>query len=323
MVLGCPIVSILSQSCRSVRLSFAFRNLYPQDGYGSAALSAKMQLVGVPVLPDEFSQAKSRFFELGKGDTLIDGGTFETALDNTTLQVEHFSIVRKARRGFMKRKGGGISATAVSQGAGAAFNMDCRWDYDDNLRPLGAATQAHGVFNGKPRDWTAQFVLKASSANLRIRAPDNPMELTVAYKKDWMIDIDPSAVPLEIMLGRYNSNTGGTQEFTWLAYSATAEHFLMGKNILSVKLIDRVDAKNEDGTLTDLDYFICDVTPLERSKKRGNPERRLHLWADDGRRLRKVVTMMDDQKLTITRKQGAHLLEGIAPYPKFLNPGAL
>ena len=147
------------------------------------------------------------------------------------------------------------------------------------------------------------------------------MELTVAYQKDWMIDIDPSAVPLEIMLGRYNSRTRGVQEFTWLAYSATTEHFLMGKNILSVNLLDRVEATNDDGTLFDLDYFICDVIPLEKSKKRGPAVRRLHLWADEGRRLRKVVTMIDGQQLTIMRKQGEHLLTRIAPYPKFMHPG--
>lgn len=263
---------------------------------------------------------ESRYFKLNEGDTLLDSGTLITRSDGNETAREEFTIIQRRRRGLFKRKGGGLSLTTVLRTGDNSFTMDSRWDYDRDLHPTLTETVVHSSSRGQTRDFTAGFTFKPPKARLKINQLKNPMDLTIPCQKGWMLNIDPSIVPAIILLRRYNRRKGGEQSFTWIVYSATSEHFGIGRSAIDMRLVQHMKAKDNDGTQANLDYIIADERAIERFKKRGKLRRRFHLWADKKHCLRKAVIDYPDQTFTIIRQHEEEMARELQPLSQFMKP---
>ncbi len=263
---------------------------------------------------------ESRYFKLNEGDTLLDSGTFISRSDGNEAAAEEFTIIQRRRRGVLKRKGGGLSLTTVLHTGDNSFSMDSRWDYDRDLRPTMVETVVHSNAHGQNRDFTAGFTFKPPKARLKISQLKNPMDLTIPCQKGWLLDIDPSIVPATILLRRYNRKKGGEQNFTWISYSARSEHFGIGRSAIDMRHVQRMKAKDNDGTQANLDYIIADERAVERFKKRGKLRRRFHLWADKKHCLRKAVVDYPDETFTIMRQYEEEMARELQPLSQFMKP---
>ena len=263
---------------------------------------------------------ESRYFELAEGDELLDSGTF-VARDEAGKEAaqEEFTIVRRRRKGLFKRQGGGLSVTGLVRTSDGDFVMDARMDYDRNANPVLAETAVRGRFEGLARDWIAGFVFKPPKAVLKITERKNPLDLTIACEKGWMIDIDPSILPAAVLLHRLATKKG-EQEFTWIAYAAQNAHFGIGRHLVEVSHVERMRAKDAGGERTKLDYFIADEIALDHLKRRLGLKRRIHLWADENRRLRKAVAVLPHESYTFTRPEEEDSAAHWKPKPELVRP---
>ena len=114
---------------------------------------------------------------------------------------------------------------------------------------------------------------------------------------------------------------GGIQDLTQIDYAADSEDFGLGRNVMELEYLDPIEARDgKDKPLT-LDYFVCDEVPLKGpNRDKGNVKRRLHLWSDSKRRLRKVIDAQAGVLMTIVREDDKDALDNVQPYPEMIWP---
>jgi len=266
-------------------------------------------------------RGQSRFFTMAEGDKVIDQGTFLTILDGRTIAEEYFALIRRAKKGLLKRGGGGLSMTGLMARSDGSVRVDSSFNFDKRFQLSAVEAASEIPQDPEKRNWQATFSLKGTRAHLKLRSNRNPLDMKIAFDHGWLVNMSPSILPFYGLLGRYDLHAGGIQEFMAVNYAAETEQFGMGRNILEVEYLDPIEARDENHDTLMLDYFVCDEVPVRGARRdRLGVTRRLHLWADEERRLRKVVEAQAGVLLTSVRKEDAEPLNGVEPYAEMIWP---
>ena len=266
-------------------------------------------------------RGQSRFFTMAEGDKVVDQGTFLTILDGRTIAEEHFALIRRAKKGLFKRRGGGLTMTGLMARSDGSVRVDSAFNFDKRFQLSAVEAASEIPQDPEKRNWQATFSLKGTRAHLKLRSNRNPLDMKIAFDHGWLVNMSPSILPFYGLLGRYDLHTGGIQEFMAVNYAADTEQFGMGRNILELEYLDPIEARDENHDKLMLDYFVCDEVPVRGARRdRLGVTRRLHLWADAERRLRKVVEAQAGVLLTFVRKEDAEPLNGVDPYAEMIWP---
>lgn len=174
--------------------------------------------------------AFGRFYQPVDADTMIDRGVFISVTgEGRPMAREIFALLRTA--------GGGFRAVANHEAADRSYRFEAAWEYDALFTPLGA--HAWYVQNG--RQWSARIGVTESAATLTYGEGDDAQTQRLQYRRGWMIDLDPSAVPLSVMLRRYDRVSGGAQKFRWVGYAGAKNHAFLDDATLALICIGTVE----------------------------------------------------------------------------------
>ena len=274
---------------------------------------------GVPTKKVKKSLENSRFLQMRDGDQMVDQGVFATLLEGRVIARERFALVRQGKSGFLGRKGGGLSLSGHVLRKDSSLNMDSLWTFDRSFQLSGVYT--HSEIGASPHVWDSRFSFKGPQARFRLSNQKSPLDITIPFERGWLVHAGPSVLPLYLVLGRYDMAAGGIQDLTLIDYAADSEDFGLGRNVMELEYLDPIEARDADGNSLILDYFVCDEVPLKGpTREKGDVKRRIHLWADGKRRLRKVIDAQAGVLMTTVREEDKDALDNVQPYPEMIWP---
>lgn len=225
--------------------------------------------------------AYGRFYQAISADTMIDRGAFlAMSGDGKPLSHEIFALLRTGDGAFRA-----VSNHAADDGS---CRFEAAWEYDALFTPLGA----RGWYVQKDRQWSAHIRVTDSDATLTYGEGDTAVTQRLNYRRGWMIDLDPSAVPLSVMLRRYDMRARGLQKFRWIGYAGGKNHAFLDDATLALSHVGTVDvpvAGDAQGRSRVLDAFEADEMLVGLEGPGIITRAKFRLWTDQDRNLLRFV----------------------------------
>jgi hypothetical protein len=233
------------------------------------------------------------YYRRNEADTMIDRGTFLSMTgDGRPMAREIFALSRTAE--------GHYRAVANHEAADGSYAFEAAWDYDAFFNPLGA----RGTFRQAGRTWRASIEPHEREAMLRHDDGESSVVHRLEYRHGWMMDLDPSAVPLSIMMRRYDRRAGGEQKFRWIGYAGTKGHAFLDDIVVTLAHRGTVEVPLDEagGGVRRLDAFEAEEILVGLEGPGVVSKAQVRLWTDADAALRRFVFESPRRRVTQWRE---------------------